>query len=579
MLGDVVNWNIREVDGELIRSLSRDLNVLALTARCLLGRGISTAKDARFHLEPSLTGLRRPDGLAGLEAAVKRLVKAITGGERIGCFGDYDVDGVTTTALLASMLRAFGATCEVRVAQRDAGYGFGPTDVQYFADAKCSLIITGDCGTSDRKAILAAKQGHMDVIVVDHHTVPPANSEPHPAVALVNPFRDDSTFPFRGMASVGLAFYVMASVRTGLRDVGYFKTRKEPDMRQVLDLVAVGTVADLVPLQGENRILTWLGLRQLARRQRPGFAALLANAGVLPLQSIDEDTIGWKLGPRINAPGRLGDAAPSLRLLLSESTATAKEFAQALEQANTERRAEQKRVVEQAFESLGDMDPGPCVVVAGQGWKSGIVGIVASRLVEHFERPAFVIAIDEETGLGRGSARSVPGVNLYEALAACQEQLIRFGGHAAAAGFTVDGARVEHLRQALWSQVAASAPASAGFCREVDAEVSFDQITERLVRELRALGPFGKGNECPLFACLGAVVRESSCVGDGSHLRLKLQDISGTTHPAIGFGLGDKDPGTGATVDVLFVPTMNEWNGRQDLQLEIRHIQPATPAA
>src|SRR5262245_44321505 len=317
-----------------------------------------------------------------MSLAVERIAHAVERGERIGVFGDYDVDGITTAALLTSFLRASGAHVECAVARRDAGYGFTKSAASDFVARGCKVIVTGDCGTSDIESIAVANAAGVEVIVVDHHTVPSAEVE-HPAMSLVNPFRADSTFPFRGMASVGLGFYVAASVRTELRDRGYFRSRPEPDVRELLDLVALGTIADMVPLAAENRILTALGLRRLQSRTRPGIAALLASAGVEPDREIDARMIAWKIAPRINAPGRLGAAEPSLSLLLSDAD-TATERAQQLEAANTQRRSIQDKVMDEALAMIGSTDsgdPGPAIVIAGEGWPSGVVGIVAAKLV------------------------------------------------------------------------------------------------------------------------------------------------------------------------------------------------------
>nr|MDQ3368763.1 DHH family phosphoesterase [Myxococcota bacterium] len=379
-----MHYRLRTADDQLVGRLASALRVRAATARCLVARGVIEPSDAQGFIDPRLAALRPPTGLAGLPRAVNRIADAVQQGERIGVFGDYDVDGVTTAALLTSFLRAAGATVEVAVARRDAGYGFTPGAAEDFARRGCKLIVTGDCGTSDIGSIVTAAALGVEVIVVDHHTVPPADV-PHPAIALVNPFRTDSTFPFRGMASVGLAFYVAAAVRSELRDRGHFQNRREPDVRELLDLVALGTIADLVPLAAENRILTALGLRRLQSRVRPGVAALLAVAGVDLEREVDARTVGWKLAPRINAPGRLGAAEPSLALLLAGAD-TAAERAQVLEAANTERRAVQDRVMAEALDAVGDRDPGAAIVIAGEGWPSGVVGIVAAKLVDKYQR-------------------------------------------------------------------------------------------------------------------------------------------------------------------------------------------------
>ncbi|HEY0476108.1 MAG TPA: single-stranded-DNA-specific exonuclease RecJ, partial [Kofleriaceae bacterium] len=507
---------LRRVDETLVSKLAGALRVRPATARCLVGRGVIEPQDAQGFIDPRLAALRPPTGLAGMPRAVGRIADAVLGGQRIGIFGDYDVDGVTTAALLTAFLRSVGASVEVAVARRDAGYGFTPAAAADFAARGCELIVTGDCGTNDLEAISVAAARGIDVIVVDHHTVPDAGVA-HPALALVNPYRADSTFPFRGMASVGLAFYVAAAVRTELRDRRHFERtgRTEPDVRELLDLVALGTIADLVPLASENRILTALGLRRLQSRARPGVAALLAAAGVTEDREVDARTVAWKLAPRINAPGRLGEATPSLALLLAD-VASAAACAQTLETANTERRALQDRVMAEALAQLGDRDPGPAVVISGEGWPAGVVGIVAAKLVDRYQRPAFVVGIDPETGIGRGSARTAGAVNLYRALSEAAPWLDKYGGHAAAAGFTVRRESMAALSESLGAAcvrlAAGSGPVAVG--RDVDAEVRLADVDERLAQELAGLGPFGQDNPSPVLVTRNVRVSAARRVGD-----------------------------------------------------------------
>jgi single-stranded-DNA-specific exonuclease len=576
-----VQVRLRPVDERLVSQLAQAMRIRPATARCLVARGVEGPNDAKGFVDPRLAALRPPVGLAGLPVAVTRIADAVQRKERIGVFGDYDVDGVTTAALLTTFLRAVDADVIVAVARRDAGYGFTTAAAADFAQRGAKLIVTGDCGTSDIDALAAAAALQMEVIVVDHHTVPSAETA-HPSFSLVNPFRSDSTFPFRGMASVGLAFYVAAAVRTELRERGHFRNHPEPDVRELLDLVALGTVADLVPLASENRILTALGLRKLQPTDgtrtgvRPGIAALLATANVDPEREIDAHTIAWKLAPRLNAPGRLGAAEPSLSLLLADE-ATATERAAVLEAANTERRAIQERVLGEALEQLGDRDPGPAIVLAGVGWPTGVVGIVAAKLVDKYQRPAFVIGVDPVNGLGRGSARTVPGVNLYKALAEAARNpgiLGRFGGHAAAAGFTIQRENIEALTEALGSACAklaeGSGPTPTG--REVDAEVRLAEVDERLATELAGLGPFGQQNPAPVLVARDVRVSAVRRVGRDKHLKLTLEDGRGTSRGAIGFNLGGEDVPIGARLDLAFVPTVSTWQGRRSAELTLFEI-------
>ena len=567
---------LRTLDDRVVSRISSSLRVRPATARCLVARGVTEPSEAQGFIDPRLAALRPPLGLAGMAGAVGRIADAVQRGERIGVFGDYDVDGVTTAALITSFLRASGAHVECAVARREAGYGFTANAAADFAARECKLVITGDCGTSDLDAIYAGAALGVEVIVVDHHTVPAAGTV-HPSHSLVNPFRTDSTFPFRGMASVGLAFYVAASVRTELRDRGWYRQRPEPDVRDLLDLVALGTVADMVPLNAENRILTSLGMKRLQSRVRPGIAALLASAGVDPDRDIDARTIAWKLAPRLNAPGRLGAAEPSLSLLLADH-ATAVARAAVLEAANTERRSIQDRVVEEVMARLENTEIGHAIVIAGENWPSGVVGIVAAKLVDKYQRPAFVIGLDPVAGIGRGSARTRVGVNLYDALHAANKGgdsgLKRFGGHAMAAGFTVDASSIEALSEALNIACGKLAEGSGPISThvDVDAEVRLTEIDERLAEELTGLGPFGQNNPSPVLVTRDVRVTSIRRVGGDKHLKLTLEDHERTTRDAIGFNLGDRPVELGQRIDLAFVPKVSTWQGRRNAELEVSDL-------
>lgn len=601
---------VRRADERAIAALARGLGVSDITARVLLARGIRESADARRFLAPRLGELRPPVGLAGFERGVERIAHAVRAGEPIAVFGDYDVDGVTTAALLTTFLRSVGASVLTQVAHREQGYGFSPEVASTLLGRGARLIVVGDCGTSDVPALELAASQQVDVVVIDHHTVPAHGAE-HPSYALINPYREDSSFPFRGLASVGLAFYVAGAVRTRLRQLGHFAERVEPDVRELLDLVALGTIADLVPLTDENRILVAHGLRALANRGRPGLAALLSTIGVAPAggpaggqaggPAIDEQLVSWRLAPRLNAPGRLGAAAPALALLLAEPEA-AEACAAAIEEANTQRRAAQDRMYAEALELLGADEPGPVIVLGKEGWPSGVAGIIAAKLVDKWQRPAFVIGIDAATGVGRGSARTAGGVNLYQALAGAAHCLSRFGGHAAAAGFSIDTSTPSWeglLREALTASVAAqrsslaqgSGPISAAGVSAVaasavaasvqgadleepaepsaDAELPLARLTPALARELAQLAPFGQGNPAPRLLVRDALVVSARRVGDGSHLQLTLGDGRGAERRAIYFRAGEIEVAAGQRVDCLFGPALSEWNGRERVELHV----------
>ena len=570
-----------KVSDASIAELSEGLGILESTARCLANRGITSIAEGERFLEPRLQHLRPPEGLADLPKAVDRLATAINEKQPIGCFGDYDVDGVTTCALLTGFLRRQGATVFPRVATRQLGYGFGLEHAKALLESGAKLIVTGDCGTSDLEAIAYCNEQGVDVIVIDHHTVPDENStKTHPSYALVNPFRQDSQFPFQGMASVGLSFYVIAALRTKL-------DAPKQDLFAEIDLVALGTVADLVPLSEENRTLTTFGLKRLNEAPRPGIQALLklANSAKKNADSsnepITERVIGWKIGPRLNAPGRLGDAKPALELLLAKKHEDAAHWAAIVETANLERRAVQDKVFAEVEQQLDAHENDACVVLAGEGWPSGVVGIVASRVAERTGRPSILIGVDKDTGEGRGSGRTAGKVNLYQLLSEADEYLERFGGHAAAAGLTVKKQNIEALRDRL-VEAAERLPKNESDANTseigVDVVVELAQVNERFTAEVLALAPFGKGNEEPVFACKAVRVSSSRRVGDGSHLKLEVE-ADGTVRGGIGFGLGEDDPGADALVDLTFAPMINHFRGRSTVELGVRSVRPAEPTA
>jgi len=551
----------------------REHGVHTITAQCLLGRGVSP-ENVQAFLAPSLSQLRPPLGLAGLAKALPRWVEAAQNNEKVGIFGDYDVDGVTSATLLAEAMESFGMRVVTQVASRNAGYGFHVQAAQYFIDQGCTLIVTADCGTSDLNAIACANQANLPVIIIDHHTVPSADTK-HPAFALINPFCLHSSFPFQGMASVGLAFYVMGALRTALKKTGHFTHRPEPDVTQWLDLVALGTVADLVPLSEENRILTTEGLRHLNLRRRPGIAALLQMAKVGGAETINEHTIGWVLGPRLNAPGRLGDAQAALDVLRAPNVFEAQAKAGLVETINNERRKAQDSVFVQAMEQLTAHPPGdaPAIVLAGKGWAHGVVGIIASRIVDAYHRPVVVISISDNPAQpeARGSARSFGGVHLYKALHASQEALLRFGGHATAAGLSMMPEHIDNFRKAFITAVSAQ---NVEVCTPLlcDADLPFALLNEDLVKELERLAPFGKGNEEPLFLSRNLRVLNSKRVGDGSHLKMTLGDEKGTRHSCIAFGLGEQAPPEQACIDAVYAPKMTQWQGRTRLDLHVKRF-------
>jgi single-stranded-DNA-specific exonuclease len=539
----------------MVDALARELGVRALTARLLIARGMGRSDLAARFLAPKLADLRPPHGMADLERAMERLARAIAAGETIGVFGDYDVDGVTTAAVLTSALRAFGGRVIPRAASRTAGYGVGVADVDRFWADGCRVLVTGDCGTSDHEALAAARARGLDVIVIDHHELPAGETA---AYALINSRRADDGFAFKGLASCGVAFYLAAALRTRLG--------ASFDPRELLDLVALGTIADLVPLTDENRILVAAGLKTIARRRRPGVSALAALAEI-PEGPISAHQVAFRLTPRLNAAGRLGEAQLALDLLLASDT-DAPKLAAELDDLNTERQRIQELVWLEARAQAAEQAGEPAVVVGGDGWHAGVVGIVAARLVDETGRPSVAIAFKD--GEGRGSARTVPGVNLFDALGACAGHLIRFGGHAGAAGMTVAMERLGDFRRAFVSEAARQLGGCAAPTLTVDAEVALGELDIGLAEELSGLAPFGPANREPLFGLRGVVARATRVVGKG-HLQLTL-DHRGAIGEAIAFGFGPEDPGAGAVVDLVATAELDTFRGEKRARLRVSKL-------
>jgi single-stranded-DNA-specific exonuclease len=504
-----------------------------------------------------------------MERAIERLILALERNEHVAVFGDYDVDGVTSAAILTLTLRALGIVVTPRIAKRSSGYGFSPEDAEFFGERKVSLVLTGDCGTSDRATLeLCLKRG-LDVIVIDHHQVPTGVPI---ATALINPHRPDDQFPFKGLASCGVAFYLAAALRTRLRAKGNARASAfEP--RSLLDLVALGTIADLVPMVEENRILVAAGLCELSKRNRPGVLALTESSGIAP-GPVSTTDVSFRIAPRLNAAGRLGNAQCALDLFLTDDLKDAREIAATLENLNSDRRQIQNRIWEQALSLATEWENDPILVLGAEGWHQGVVGIVAAKLVERFQKPAVVLGFNQ--GEGRGSARTTGGFDLYKSLGRCAEHLTLFGGHTAAAGLSLPMANLAAFRQALLMIAQEHFRENPTQERlEVDAVAHLADLDLVQAGEIERLGPFGNGNLEPLLAMRRVRTQTTRVVGTG-HLQLTLMD-GPRSMDAIAFGMGHKDPGKGTLVDVLGMVEIESFRGQKRARLRVRHLLRSEP--
>jgi single-stranded-DNA-specific exonuclease len=563
--------------------LAAVLGVPGPLGRVLWARGYREPGQAERFLEPRLDHLPNPFELKGIEAAVSRVQRALAEGEAICVYGDYDVDGVTSTALLVSVLRKLGGKVDFYVPHRLVeGYGLNSQALAKLAARGTRLVVSADCGVTAVAEIDAAARLGLDVVVIDHHT---ASQDLPRAVAILNPHQPGCTFPGRELAAVGVAFHLLLALRKRLREAGWFASRAEPNLREVLDLVALGTIADVVPLTGPNRVLVYFGLRELARGARPGVLALKSVAQLAG--EVTAGDVGFKLGPRINAAGRLDDASVGVQLLLSEDLREARLLAEQLDRANAERQDLQARIAGEAIaqaDGLGTPEQRRTLVVSSPGWHVGVVGIVAARLVERFHRPALVIA--EEGGVAKGSGRSVEGFHLYDALARCSHHLTRFGGHKHAAGITLETSRIGAFSQALEAQGReALDPAQLSPRLRIDAELHPREVRMELASQLRRLAPFGAGNPEPVFFCRDLAAHEvrllpdKKGVGPG-HLKLRLGEAGARAAEeeplaldAIGFNLGGTALPVGSRLDAAFQLSVDSWNGAERLQLKLKDLK------
>lgn len=579
-------WVIEERNHALENQLARDLNITPLVSRILINRGIKDVASGRDFLDVSPARLPDPFLLNDMERAVARILKTIGERRRILIYGDYDVDGVTASALYLEFFRKCGADVDLHIPDRmREGYSLNEAAVQMARSRQVALIITADCGTSSTGPIKLAQSLGIDVIVTDHHEPP---KELPDAFALINPNRHDSTYPFKGLTGVGVAFKLVQAItqmieaRSKKQETGNHLAScplplvSNEDLFSYLDLVALGTIADVAPLTGENRFFVKHGLRLLTEGKRIGIAALKEVAGIARGE-VTAGTVGFALAPRINAAGRLSSAGVAVKLLTTGDSVEAGSIAGYLDQTNQERQRIETRIRNEIRERVlreVDLKNEKVIVMACAEWHQGVIGIVASKIVDEFYRPCILISLQED-GSGKGSARSIPGFNIYEGLEACSDLLDRFGGHQYAAGLTLMDANIPLLRERL-SKVAAERLKEEDFVPEItlDAEIDLEEISFPLLKEMALLPPYGISNPEPLIVTRGLRMMEPRIVGR-DHLKIKLR--KGRAYfDGIGFSMGSAYNDIikrGGAVDAAYTPELNFWNGTYGIQLKLKDIK------
>jgi single-stranded-DNA-specific exonuclease len=560
-------WRLKETDAAIVQELAASGEIPPLLARLLAVRGIRSREEMKRFLSPSLADLSDPFLLKGMDRAVDRLVVARERGETVCIHGDYDVDGVTSVALMLTFLKSVGFQVVYVIPLRlEEGYGLSTEGVDEAARRDAKVLITVDCGITSLKEALYCRERGIDLIITDHHT--PGETLPD-ALAVINPLQPGCTAPCRHLAGVGLAFKLVVALRSRLRAGGCFAGGNEPNLREYLDLAALGTIADLVPLRDENRIIAAFGLKELTDGRRTGIRALKRVADVK--DPVGCGDVGFRLAPRLNAAGRLDDAKRGVALLLTDDPEEAGAIAAELDAANRERQEIEKEILADALAMAQSpaMSGRSAIVMASDNWHPGVIGIVASRVVEAFHRPTILIALRD--GVGKGSGRSIPALHLYDALAACGEHLLKFGGHKQAAGLTVDQETLEAFIGSFDEVVAGKlSEDDLTPLLQIDAELSPAEVTLDLVRLTASLRPFGMGNPEPLFMLRGARVMQSRVLKE-THLKMTVS-AGGRQFDAIGFGMAGRGIDSGL-VDIAFVPELNAWNGRESLQLRLKDIR------
>lgn len=575
-----MRWISPETDSEDAERLAGELGMPAACARILLSRGFSSPEAVKALLNTDLSQLPDPFTLRGMEAASQRIAQAVIGRERIAIFGDYDVDGVTATATLFLFLKEAGVTSEAILPRRMVeGYGLARSVVENLADKGCDLLVTLDCGVTAVDEITLARERGIDVVVIDHHPpldpprLPPAN-------AIVDPHQPGETASFDGrpLCAAGLAFLTCMALRKTLRDMGYFDRRPEPRLRDYLDLTALGTIADVVPLTGINRILVRHGLDELAAARRPGIRALKRASGFDNSLTLSAGQVSYRLAPKINAAGRLDEALPGFNLLTTDNPELARSIAAELDAVNVERQLIEQKIFNEAL-SQAEIQAAQgrrTIVAAGEGWHRGVVGIVASRLVERFHRPAIVLALEGSGGTGSGRSPD-GGIHLADALTRCDALLTRHGGHHRAAGLSLDADKLEAFREAF-EAVAAEMPAAnlEPVCT-IDTWVTLDETNHQLAEALKKLEPFGTDNPEPILALRGvAAACRTLPAKRGGPWHLKLFIPGFRNLDIIGFGMGALAPVVSAgPVDLAFHFGIETFQHQQRLSLRLRDIRPS----
>ena len=563
-------WLLCSGDEDTQVLLAKELGINPIISKILTSRNIQTTDEAKKYFSPSLKDLHNPFKMKGMQEGVHRLIKAIYAQEKVAIYGDYDADGVTSVALLFKFLHDLGLTVTYYIPNRiEEGYGLHVKALDDIKVSGAKLIITVDCGISDYEEVSYAKSIGMDVIILDHHEIPGSLPD---AVAAINPHRHDCQFPFKHLAAVGIVFNFLIALRGKLRQEGFWTKKRYPNLKQYLDLVALGTIGDISPLLDENRIFTKIGLELISEGARVGVRALKEVCGI-EYQPVDTSRVSFTLLPRINAAGRIASPDDAVRLLLTEDYNEARTLAMKLDDFNRKRQALEKAILHdilKELESAGNTEDLSSLVFASADWHPGVIGIVASRLVDRFCRPTILISVKD--GIGKGSGRSIADFNIYQGLKKCESMLLAFGGHQYAAGISIRVDEIKEFAKLLDKVIRQDADVSQFVSQtRIEAECKLKDINFDLLSQINMLAPFGSKNPEPIMCARNVNVTSPSVVGN-NHLRIKVSE-AGFSCDSIWFSKGQfRHSLSGTPLDIAFTPQINDWNKSGDIQLKMKDI-------
>lgn len=554
-------WQVYQVEDEKVEELEKKYGINKLLATILVNRGITEEDKIEKFLKPKRSDFYDPYGMPDMNIAVERIIKAIENKEKTIIYGDYDVDGITSVTVLKSFLEERGLQVAEYIPNRlEEGYGLNKKAVEYIASQGYTLMITVDCGISAIEEVQYANELGIETIVTDHHE--PGNELPN-ALAVVDAKRKDNTYQFRNLAGVGVVFKLIQAlgIKMGLDEKEYLK---------YLDIVCIGTISDIVPLVDENRVIVKLGLKLVEQTRNLGLRAILQSSGY---SKIDSSTISFGVAPRINACGRMGHQEEALKLFLSKDINEVNELTQKLNEYNRLRQETEKNIYADAIAQIerDGLDNNNTIVVMGKNWHHGVIGIVSSKITEIYFKPSILLCEEEDNG--KGSGRSIPGFDLYEALTECKESIDKFGGHSMAVGINVKKDKFEEFKQKLEQIAKEKHIEEIVPILKIDAQISLDEINKDMVDSLKELEPFGEENKTPLFAFKNLKIDSIRALSEGKHLKLTLKDNKNIVN-AIGFNLGElaNDYKIGDKVDVVGNLEINSFNGVDNIQINIKDL-------